>query len=116
MLDYTHSDIFRVLADLNWKHHNELFHSDCIFAPILVCCQRYAEGYSKKHLIISNLVMSDISIEEGKKMLLSEENIDFDDIPDLDKFMDLIDVDAPSFERTVQKNWQVRESSPITGF
>ncbi len=116
MLNYTHNDIFRVLADLNWKHKNELFHSDCIFAPILVCCQRYAEGYSKKHLIISNLVMSEISIEEGKKMLLSEENIDFGDVPDLDKFMELINVDAWSFERSIQRNWQVRESSPVTGF
>jgi hypothetical protein len=116
MLDYTHDEILRVLADLNWKHNRELFHSDCIFAPILVCCQRYAEGYSKKHLIISNLVMSEVSIEEGRKMLLSEENIDFDDISDLDKFMDLINVDDSIFERSIQKNWQVRASSPITGF
>jgi hypothetical protein len=116
MLNYTHHEILQVLDDLNWKHGNELFHSDCIFAPILVCCQRYAEDYSKKHLIISNLVISDISIEEGKKLLLSEENIDFDDVPELDKFMDIINIDNHSFETSIQRNWQVRDSSPVMGF
>jgi hypothetical protein len=113
MLDYTHKKIMQVLTDLNWKQKKEFFHSDCLFAPILVCCQRYAEGYSKKHLIISNLTMSEIGVEEGKKMLLAEENIGFDDIPELDKFMDLINVDPPTFESAVQRNWKVRASSPI---
>jgi hypothetical protein len=57
--------------------------------------------------------MSEISIEEGKKMLLSEENIDFDELSELDRFMKLIDVDDALFEKSVRKNWQVRASSPI---
>lgn len=113
MLDYTHGKIIEVLDKLNWRHDDSFFHSDCIFAPILVCCQRYAEGYSKKQLTVSNLVMSEISSEKGRRMLMSEENIDFEDIANLDRFMDLIDVDDKTFEESIKKNWKVRASTPI---
>jgi hypothetical protein len=106
MIEYTHRDIVRVLSEVGWKHDDgKFFHSDCTFMPILVCCQRRAQGYSKKHVTISNLVMSEIGVEEGKKMLMAEENIDFDDVPDLDRFMSLIGVDAATFERSVLAHW-----------
>lgn len=113
LVHYSQENISRVLTELNWRQNNEFIHVDCLFTPILVCCQRHAEGYSEKQFIISNLVIDEISLEEGKRLLLAEENIGFDDVPELDRFLKIIDVDPPTFKRAIQENWRVRECSPI---
>ncbi len=113
IIDYKQEKISRVLAELNWKQNNEYIHSDCLYNPILICCQRLAEGYSEKQFIISNLVIDEIGAAAGKRLLLAEENIGFDDLVELDKFLKIIDVDHATFEKVIQKHWKVRECSPI---
>ncbi|MCP4582844.1 MAG: hypothetical protein GY839_14635 [candidate division Zixibacteria bacterium] len=113
MIDYRQDEITRVLTKLNWKYNNEFIHLDCMFNPILICAQRYAEGYSEKQFIISNLVIDEIGAEAGKKLLHAEENIGFDDLPGLNNFLQTIGVDLQTFEKAIQNNWQVRESSPV---
>lgn len=108
LIEYDNNDIMKILNKLGWKHENEIMHSDCLFAPILVCCQRYAEGYSKKHVNVSNLVLSDIDNKEGKKLLWAEENIGFEDVEHLDYFMNRIEVDEQTFESSVVNNWKAR--------
>ncbi len=115
MLDYKQEAISMVLKKLNWKQNNEFIHLDCLYNPILICSQRYAEGYSEKQFIISNLVIDEIGPEEGKKLLMAEENIGFEDLSGLSKFLEIIDVDLPTFEKTVQRHWNVRECSPVKG-
>lgn len=113
IIDYSHDKVLETLSGLNWRCANDYIHLDCLFAPILVCCQRVADGYSKKQIAISNLVLNGMSIENGIELLLAEENIGFDDLVDIDKFLNILDIDLQCFQQKIKKHWSVRASTSI---
>ncbi|MCP3942871.1 MAG: hypothetical protein GY710_15480 [Desulfobacteraceae bacterium] len=106
MLDYGHETIERVLKKVNWKRGKYYIHSDCNFIPILVCAQKVKDGYSKKHINVSNLVIDGEEKETLKTILLQEENIDFDSISDERAFLQhRLDINDNEFESSLIKNW-----------
>lgn len=107
MLEYTHDGINSVLTALDWQQDRFFIHSDCLFAPILVCCQRIKDGYSKKHVNISNLAIAGLDHNIVEKLLAQEEYVDFDSIPEvIDDFVSRLEIDRPSFDRAINGSWR----------
>lgn len=106
MLDYGHEAIESVLKKINWEKGKYYIHSDCNFMPILVCAQKIKDGYSKKHINISNLAIDGEDKETLKAILLQEENIDFNSIADERAFLQhRLGINDNEFENSLIKNW-----------
>ncbi len=115
LLEYKWQDIDKVLKSLNWKTPKNMFiHADCCYNPVLCCQQRYADGYSEKQFLISNMVIAgDIPVERGKKLLLNEENLGWNDIPEFQRFLDFVGLDEAAFFKATEKHWKERKCPGI---
>lgn len=105
MLEYGYEEIVDILNKLNWKQDAYFIHLDCSFVPILVCCQRLADGYSKKHINISNLSIDGVDKGKLKKLLLQEENIGFSDVKEIELFLKILGIDRSTFEDAIINTW-----------
>ena len=107
LLDWGYDEIQNVLDnEFDWKYpEGQFFHCDCVMNPTLCYTECAKHGYSEKQIIISNLLASkDIDVEKGKELLLMEE---MPTVPtNIDAVLKYLDVDRPTFDRTVDKFWK----------
>ncbi|MBF0299504.1 MAG: hypothetical protein HQK51_12335 [Oligoflexia bacterium] len=107
LLEWQYDDIQKVLnKEFDWRYPNgQFFHCDCMLNPTL-CYQEYCKhGYSEKQIVISNMLLSkDISLDQGREFLLSEE---VSSVPkNIKEVLKCLDLDRKTFDDVINKFWK----------
>jgi hypothetical protein len=109
-LEYNFNQIQNILKKrFNWQHPpGQFIHGDCMLNPASIYLMRCRHGYSEKQVIISNLLAHrDIDVDQGKELLLNEENINsVSDIPNFDKVLNILNVTRAEFDQAVETHWK----------
>ncbi len=97
----------------DWRHpKGQFFHADCKINPILEYFKYKKHGYCGKNVQVSNLLkFGEISIQEAKELLVSEE---VKSLPpatlDLIKYLD---IDIETMDEVLKKFWTKKQSSAL---
>jgi len=89
----------------DWKHPmGQFFHADCRVNPVLEYMKYRKHGYSGKNVQVSNLLkFGEISLKEGKELLVSEE---VKSLPPVTiDFMSYLDIDIETMNEVLDKFW-----------
>lgn len=105
-VDSDYHTVNKKLKDLyDWKNpKGQFFHADCKINPILEYMKYRKHGYCGKNVQVSNLLkFGEITLQEGKELLVSEEVKALP--PSTLDFMKYLDIDIETMNGVVEKFW-----------